>query len=65
MNKKSYYKLVSSIFLIVGLLHLLRVLKGWEAVIGGVIIPIWFSWVAVALTFYLAFRGLSFASKLK
>ncbi|MAF79971.1 hypothetical protein CL629_02740 [bacterium] len=62
-NKKIYYRATSIIFLIIAAGHLLRVVKGWEAIIGGVAIPMWFSWGAVALAGYLAYRGHKLASK--
>lgn len=57
MNRKTYYTTVAVIFFIIAALHLLRAIKGWEAVIGGVSVPVWFSWVAVALAGYLSLRG--------
>jgi len=59
MDKKVYYKTVSTIFLIIGILHLLRIFQGWEAVIGGVVIPLWASWAAVIIAGYLSYRGFS------
>jgi hypothetical protein len=38
-------------------LHALRLLLGWEAVIGGWSVPTWFSWVALALAGYLAYSA--------
>lgn len=43
-------------FVIIGVFHLARVFNGWEAAIGGVTIPLWFSWVAVLAAFYLAYQ---------
>lgn len=63
MSKKMYYTLASLIFAVVGFLHALRALMGWEAVIGGVVVPFWFSWAAFALAWYLAYRGWVFAKK--
>jgi hypothetical protein len=40
-----------------GLLHLLRIVLGWEAVVGGWSIPMWFSWVAMIVTVVLAYHG--------
>ena len=63
MNEKTYYCIASTLFLIIAVLHLLRVLYGWEAKIGEVIIPLWFSGVAAVLTGYLAIRGYLFATR--
>lgn len=57
MNEKAYYTTVALIFLIIAVLHLLRAIQGWEAVIGGVLVPVWFSWVAAILAGYLSLRG--------
>lgn len=64
MSKQTYYYTVSGVFFLVGTLHLVRVLNGWEAVIAGVIIPMWASWAAVVLAGYLAVRGYQFGKKL-
>jgi hypothetical protein len=63
MDKKTYYQVVSVIFLVVGLLHLARIFYGWEAIMGGVTIPMWFSWAAVLIASYLTVRGWQFAKK--
>ena len=64
MSKQTYYYGVAGVFLVVAALHLARALGGWEAVIAGVEIPVWVSWVAVAIAGYLAVRGYQFGSKM-
>lgn len=56
-NRKTYYEVTSLIFLIVAVLHAMRLLYGWDAVIGGVMVPLWASWAAVLIAGYLAYRG--------
>jgi len=63
MKKKTYYTLASVIFAVVAIAHAVRAFYGWDAVIGGVEIPLWFSWVAVVLAGYLAVRGFQYAKK--
>ena len=63
MKKKTYYTTAATIFAIVALAHLARAIQGWEAVVAGVVIPVRFSWVAVALAGYLAIRGFQLAGK--
>ncbi len=43
-------------FVIIGIFHLARVFKGWEAIIAGVSIPLWVSWFAILAAFYLAYQ---------
>ncbi len=57
MPTKSYYTITATLFLIIALLHLARVLFSWPAVIGSVEVPFWMSWVAVLLAGYLSYRG--------
>jgi uncharacterized membrane protein len=58
MNQRSFSLLAGIIFIIIALLHLLRILYGWEAVIGGWAVPKWISWAALAVAGYLGFEGL-------
>jgi len=61
MSQKIYYYTVSSIFFIIAVLHLTRIIYSWPAVMGGVLIPMWVSWAAVVIALYLAVRGWMFA----
>jgi len=63
MNKKIYYKIVATAFLAIAFLHFLRAVYQWEAVIQGVVVPVWISWVVVFLAGYLAVRAIQFAKK--
>lgn len=65
MDKKTYYLAVTAVFAVVGIMHALRAFYGWEAVISGVIIPVWLSWFFTAIALYLAVRGWQFAKKTK
>ena len=55
MNKNQLLLIASVIFGVVGFLHLLRSIFGWEAVIGNFNVPLYFSYVAVVAAFYLSF----------
>lgn len=57
MMKNNFVSVVSFIFLIIGVLHALRLFYGWEAQIGNVAISMWASWAAVLVAFYLSFQG--------
>jgi hypothetical protein len=47
----------SPAFLVMGLLHLLRIIFGWQAEIGGLSIPFWASWLALPVMAALAYFG--------
>ena len=46
MDQKTFTILAGVIFAAVALLHVLRILMGWPAAIGGWAVPMWLSWVA-------------------
>lgn len=58
-SKRAKYhitNLAGILFVVIGSFHLLRVFYGWEAIIGGIMVPFWASWVAVFVAFYLAYQ---------
>ncbi|HEY4506226.1 MAG TPA: hypothetical protein VJJ24_02180 [Candidatus Paceibacterota bacterium] len=63
MDKQTYYKAAGVIFLIIAVLHLFRAIYEWEAIMGGYVIPVWYSWVAVVIAGYLGIRGMQLAKR--
>ena len=57
MTQKTFTATVGVIFAVIAVLHLLRILLGWEAVIGGWQVPVWLSWLALALSGFLAYTA--------
>ena len=57
MTQRTFNAVAGVIFTLVAVLHALRLLLGWDAVIGGWDVPGWFSWVALALSGYLAYTA--------
>lgn len=60
MSEKIYYTSSSILFSVIAIVHLVRIVHEWEAVVSGAVIPMWVSWVAVLIAGYLAVRGFSF-----
>lgn len=63
MIKNNFVSVVSAVFLIIGVIHVLRIFGGWEAQIGSSVVPMWISYVAVVIAFYLSFQGFRLAKK--
>ena len=59
MGPKSFSNTAGVIFLIIALLHALRIFYGWEAVIGGLRVPTWVSWIALVISACLSYAGFS------
>jgi hypothetical protein len=57
MTQRTFNVVAGVIFTLVAVLHALRLLLGWEAVIGGWDVPRWVSWIALALAGYLAYSA--------
>ena len=57
MNQKTFVATAGVVFSLVAVLHALRLLLKWDAVIGGWSVPMWLSWVALALAGYLAYTA--------
>jgi hypothetical protein len=63
MNQKSFSLIAGIIFTIIALLHLLRIVYGWTAAIGGWIVPEWISWVALVIAGSLGYVGLGLSKR--
>jgi len=57
MDQRTYNIVTAVLFLIIAVLHLIRIVFGWPAQIGGLAIPIWASWLALIVTGALAYFG--------
>ena len=63
MNQKTFSRITGIVFLIIVVLHAVRIVYGWDAVIAGWSVPLWLSGVSVVLSAYLAFHGLTLGRK--
>lgn len=63
MKQDTFNRAAGIIFLIIALLHLARLIYGWEAAIVGVSIPMWASVLAVAIAGYLGSYGLQLSKR--
>ena len=57
MSKESYSRLAGTIFLIVAVLHALRLAFHWQVVLPDCQAPVWISAVAMAVAAFLADEG--------
>jgi len=57
MSQHTFTCVAGTIFLLVAAFHALRLLLGWDAVIGGWPVPRWVSWLALALAGWLAWAA--------
>jgi hypothetical protein len=57
LTRKTYATVTATLFLVIGIVHFLRIIFGWHAEIGGLNIPFWASWLAIPGTGALAYFG--------
>ena len=55
MSNKSYYLVVELMFVLITLLHVARVILGWDAFINDVFIPMWVSYLGIIVAGSLAY----------
>ena len=57
MTQRAFNLAAGSIFLLVAVLHALRLFFGWHAIIAGWIVPMWVSWAGGVLAGFLAYSA--------
>lgn len=57
MNQKSFYNITLIVFSLIALLHALRLVYGWSAIIAGWEVPMWLSGLPVIFFGYLAYSA--------
>lgn len=65
MSQKVYSFIAGVIFLLVAILHGSRLGFGWEAVVGGWVVPMWISWGGLVAALILAYLGFKFSREAK
>jgi uncharacterized membrane protein len=61
VNRRRYFLVTAVIFSVVGLVHLVRIVFELEAAIGGWSVPMWVSWLALAVSPVFAYYGFTHA----
>ena len=57
LNRNTYMTVTGTLFLVVAIVHLLRIILGWPVEVGGLSIPFWTSWLAVLAAGALSYFG--------
>ncbi|MEK7176119.1 MAG: hypothetical protein AAB695_01960 [Patescibacteria group bacterium] len=58
MSQKTFNSIAGLVFLLVAVMHLLRIANGWAVTMGSFDVPMWASWIGVIVAGYLAYHGL-------
>ena len=58
MNQRTFSLVTAVLFSWMAILHAIRLIRSWEVIIAGAIVPMWISWIGLIITAYLAYTGL-------
>jgi hypothetical protein len=61
MTQRTFSLVTAMLFLLIALLHAVRLFRGWQITIEGAVVPLWVSWIGLAITGYLAWQGFRLA----
>jgi hypothetical protein len=63
MSHRAFLVVSGTIFAIIALLHLARIVYGWPGQIGTFVVPTWLSWLSLLIAGYLAITAFSLLRK--
>ena len=63
MNQKTFSLVSGLIFLLIAVIHVLRLAFKWEVILNGWAVPMWVSAIAIVTTAYLAFESLKLSRR--
>ena len=61
MTQRTYSLVTAVLFLLIALLHAVRLLRAWQVTIEGAVVPLWVSWIGLVVAAYLAYQGFRLA----
>ena len=63
MSQITFSLVAGMIFLLVAVIHVLRLALKWEVVLNDWSVPMWLSWLALVVAGFLAFEGLKLGGR--
>ena len=61
MTQRTFSLSTAVLFFLIALLHAVRLLRGWHVTIEEIAVPIWLSWIGLAIASYFAYQGFRFS----
>jgi hypothetical protein len=63
MSQITFSLVAGMIFLLVAVMHVLRLALKWDVVLNGWPVPMWVSWLALVIAGFLALEGLKLGGR--
>jgi hypothetical protein len=61
MTPRLFSLITAAVFLLIALGHAIRLLFGWHVTVDNVVVPVWISWIGLAIAAFLAYEGFRFS----
>jgi len=65
MTQRTFSLIAAAVFLLIALGHAIRLLFGWHVTIENVVVPVWISWIGLAVAIYLAYQGFRLSGRIR
>ena len=65
MTQRTFFLIAAAVFSLIALGHAIRLLFGWQVTIGHVVVPLWVSWIGLAIAGYLAYEGFKLTRRIR
>jgi hypothetical protein len=65
MTQRTFAVVTAMVFSLIAVGHAVRLLRGWQVTIESVVVPVWVSWIGLAVAAYLAYQGFRLARTLR
>jgi hypothetical protein len=61
MTPRIFSLTATAVFSLIALGHAIRLLFGWHVTVENVVVPVWISWIGLAIATYLVYQGFQLA----
>jgi hypothetical protein len=65
MTQRTFFLIAAAMFSLIALGHSIRLLFGWHVTVENVVVPVWTSWIGLAIAGYLAYRGFLLSRRIR
>ena len=65
MTQRTFFLIAAAVFSLIALGHAIRLLFGWHVMVENVVVPVWVSWIGLAIAGYLAYEGFKLSRRIR
>ena len=65
MTQRAFFLTAAVVFSLIALGHAIRLLFGWRVMVENVVVPVWISWIGLAIVGYLAYQGFRLGRRIR